>query len=86
MDFFLFLDFYFFLYFFFCWIFFGFFCFLEILFKVTKVTKVTKSYQGYYWAPTIAKNGQKQHNKLSFLLEGQKKPRSKDEALRRNQK
>ena len=53
--------------------FFGFFSssffllrFVGIPFKVTKIT--TKSYQGYYWTPTIAKNGPKQHNKLSFLL------------------
>ena len=31
-------------------------------FKATKV--VTKSYQGYYWAPKIAKKGPKEHNKL----------------------
>ena len=45
----------------FLWIFFLFF--FWILFKVTKDT--TESYQGYYWAPTIAKNGLKLHNKLS---------------------
>ena len=45
-----------------------FWCF-GIPFKVTKVT--TKSYQGYYWAPKIARNGPKQHNKLFFLPEGQ---------------
>ena len=31
-------------------------------FKITKIT--TKIYQGYYWAPKIAKNGLKQHYKL----------------------
>ena len=43
-----------------------FFSFFGIPFKVTKVT--TKSYQGYYWAPKLAKNGPKQHIiKLSFF-------------------
>ena len=41
-----------------------------ILFQVNKGT--TKSYQGYYWAPTIAKIGPKQHNKLSFCPKGKK--------------
>ena len=41
----------------------NFFCFFGIPLKITKVR--TKSYQGYYWAPKIAKNGPKQHNKLS---------------------
>ena len=50
--------------------FFGFFCFYGIPFKVTKVT--TKSYQGYYWAPKIVKNGSKQHNKLFFCPKGKK--------------
>ena len=45
--------------------------FFGIAFKVTKVT--TESYQGYYWVPKIAKNGPKQHNKLSFVPKGQKK-------------
>ena len=48
-----------------------FFCFLgfpsKLLFKVT-----TKSYQGYYQAPKIAKNGPKQYNKLFFWPKGQK--------------
>ena len=57
-DFFDFLDFVFILDFFFFW-------FFGIFFKVTKVT--TESYQGYNWAPKIAKNGPKQHNRLSFF-------------------
>ena len=39
--------------------------------KWSKVT--TKSYQGYYWAPKITKNGPKQHNKLSFFAHRVKK-------------
>ena len=45
-----------------------FFC---IPFKVTKGT--TKSYQGYYWAPKIAKNGPKKHNKLFLFARWAKK-------------
>ena len=58
----------------------GFFLFFGIPFKVTRVT--SKSYQGNYWTPKVAKNGPKQHNKLFFLPEGEKKPRSKAKAQR----
>ena len=50
------------------WISFGFFWFFGIPFKVTKVA--TKSYQGYYWTPTITKNGPKQYYKLYFWTKG----------------
>ena len=51
-----------------------FFSFFEIPFKVSKVTK---SYQGYYWAPKIVKNGPKQHNNLSFFARRGKKATAK---------
>ena len=54
------------------WNFFGFFMdffwFFGLPFKVTNVT--TKSYHGYYQTPKTAKNGSKQHNKLSFCPKG----------------
>ena len=37
---------------------------LWILYNITKVT--TKSFQGYYWKPKIAKNGQKHHIRVFF--------------------
>ena len=57
---------------------FGFFLSLGIPFNLTKVT--TKSYQGYYWAQKIVKNGPKQHNKLLFLPKGQKKASAKGQS------
>ena len=51
-------------------IFFWILWFFGIPFKVNKVT--TKSYQGYYWASKIAKNGPKQHKKLFFSWRAKK--------------
>ena len=45
--------------------------FFRIPFKVTKVT--TKSFQGYYWAPKIAKVGQNSIISSLYLPKGQKK-------------
>ena len=68
LDFFKFLDFLNFLGF--CGFFLGFFLFFFVSFKVTKVT--TKCYHGYYWTPTIAKNGPKQHKELFFARRAKK--------------
>ena len=76
MDFFIFRFLYIYIYIFFS--FSDFFCFFGIPFKVTKVT--TKSYQGYYCAPKIAKNGPKQHNRLLLLPKGQTKALTKGQS------
>ena len=46
----------------------------DILGFLSKLPRLfLKSYQGYYWAPKIAKHGQKKHKKLSFFARRAKK-------------